>query len=151
MPQLAPLVLSGALALATMVPAPAEGQTVQELIDDAVLRTIDACVGPGDLADVGLAEALARLATIPGRDCRKACRSIVKPCLAVLKIQDRCGKLFLKGVFGVAHAVCGRDRSCMSGSKYITDEAYRRYMALAVAARATCSEDAQTCADVCGP
>jgi hypothetical protein len=129
---------------------PASAQSEAETIQELVARTIDTCVGPRDFAGVGLEEALLLLASAPGKDCEKACKAAGKACLAVTKTEDKCGKVFLKGVGRVATAIC-QDSDCKRGTKSLVKTATASYIAQGDAVRSGCDQDAITCQQVCQP
>jgi hypothetical protein len=142
---LALLVFTGPL----LVAASALAQEVDP-IDELVSRTIDACVGPRLLADVGLEETLEVLAAAPGDDCRKACKISGKTCLQLVKSEDKCGKVFLKGSGRAASALC-QDSLCKRGIKELLKAALSTYIGQGDAVRSQCAQGVTACEEVCQP
>lgn len=133
-----------------LLSSPAPAQSQGEIIEELVTRTIDTCVGPRALALDGLEEALELLADAPARSCLKACRAAGRSCLKIVKNEDKCGKIFLKGVARTASAICS-DSFCRSSVKHLMKTALSSYVGAGDAERLLCVQDQITCQQVCTP
>ncbi len=110
------------------------------------------CIAPGYSSD---AELFDLIASLPERNCIRACKAVAKGCKDVVKTVDQCGVKFLQAAIKVGVEVCrGLGYSplqCAGGVTTLIKPDIDAWKAQGKLEKAACDADSQTlCLSRCG-